>query len=164
MSFELIRAAQSLVPFRMSHYGLSAAFKNSAISSCTRKLEFGAACDLMSRFCFHSYENVIGRISTLEMLTLMLKNFPERLILEYAGYFFIPLVMMLINDDSAVCRKMAAATVKLLLQGVNGKVKDELFDVVMTWSKQEKVKSLRLPFLPSVNLSSKMGFFASKFL
>jgi len=53
-------------------------------------------------FSLVRYEEETGRISSLEMFAVMFNKFPENLLLEYASYFFIPLVMMLINDDSAL--------------------------------------------------------------
>ena len=81
----------------------------------------------------------MGRTSSLEMFAVMFNKFPESLLLEYASYFFIPLVMMLINDDSSLCRKMAGSAVKLLLMKVKGAPRDELFTIVMNWSQQDKV-------------------------
>jgi len=95
-------------------------------------------------FSLVRYEEETGRISSLEMFAVMFNKFPESLLLEYASYFFIPLVMMLINDDSALCRKMAGSAVKLLLMKVKGVPRDELFAIVLNWSQQDKVLCLLL--------------------
>ena len=48
--------------------------------------------------------------------------------------------MMLINDESAFCRKMTGSALKLLIAKVGaGQSRDELFGVVLNWSKQDKV-------------------------
>lgn len=91
-----------------------------------------------------TYSEETGRISALEMFASMFNKFPQPIILEYASYFFIPLVMMLINDDSALCRKMAGAAVKLLLMKVDDTTRNELFDIVLKWSKQDKPQLLQI--------------------
>ena len=77
------------------------------------------------------------------MFAVMFNKFPAKMIEEYSSYFFIPLVMMLINDDSAFCRKMAGSALKLLINKVGaGQSRDDLFGVVVNWSKQDKVSTL----------------------
>ena len=73
------------------------------------------------------------------MLGSIFNNFPKHMLLEYNGYFFIPLVMMLVNDDSVSCRKMATAAIKLLLKKIEAGDRDRLFNVVLKWGAQEKV-------------------------
>ena len=86
------------------------------------------------------YEEETGRVSCLEMFALLFNKFPVKKIQELSSYFFMPLVMMLINDDSAFCRKMTGSALKLLLTKVGaGQARNELFDVVMEWSKKDKV-------------------------
>lgn len=60
-----------------------------------------------------------GRRSALEMLHLVIKHFPARLLDSLApGLIFLPLLLTLANDSSAVCRKLAAALIQQLLARV----------------------------------------------
>lgn len=65
------------------------------------------------------YEHETGRQSSLEMLATMFETFPNKLLTQYASFFFVPLVSRLLNDDSANCRKLAALAIKSLLNKVS---------------------------------------------
>ena len=69
----------------------------------------------------------------------MFNKFPQKVLIEHASYFFIPLVMMLINDESALCRKMVGSAVKLLLMKIDEASRSDIFDIVLKWSNQQKV-------------------------
>ena len=40
------------------------------------------------------------------------------MLIDYAGFFFVPLTSRLVNDDSAGCRKLTALAIKSLLEKV----------------------------------------------
>ncbi|XP_065052935.1 small subunit processome component 20 homolog isoform X2 [Rhopilema esculentum] len=90
------------------------------------------------------YDIESGRRSALEMMAVLIKNFPEERINEYSSYFYFPLAMRLINDESALCRKLSNAVLKTLLQRTNAEKRTELLELTLKWLQQEKVSVQRL--------------------
>ncbi|XP_068744813.1 small subunit processome component 20 homolog [Montipora capricornis] len=90
------------------------------------------------------YEHETGRESALEMLASMFSSFPETMLAEYAGFFFVPLTFHMVNDDSANCRKVTALTIKSLLEKLDADQRNKLFSIVLLWFKDDKVSLQRL--------------------
>ena len=88
-----------------------------------------------------SFEEEEGRISSLEMILKMLNTFPDKIINENATYIFIPLTLMLSNDESVTCRKTVAVTLKTLLAKVSVELQTEMLELVLTWLQNDKVGS-----------------------
>ncbi|XP_031438174.1 small subunit processome component 20 homolog isoform X1 [Clupea harengus] len=91
-----------------------------------------------------SYEYDTGRQSALEMMAYIFQNFPQNLLLEHCGLFFVPLSLAVVNDDSARCKKMIALAIKSLLSQVDATHQNNMFALVTTWITGDKVSLRRL--------------------
>ncbi|XP_042259713.1 small subunit processome component 20 homolog [Thunnus maccoyii] len=91
-----------------------------------------------------TYEHDTGRESVLEMLAYIFQTFPKNLLLQHNGLFFAPLALVVINDDSARCKKMAAMAIKTLLTQLDLNHQNTLFSLVNTWLNSEKASLRRL--------------------
>uniref|UniRef100_A0A6Q2ZBS3 UTP20 small subunit processome component n=1 Tax=Esox lucius TaxID=8010 RepID=A0A6Q2ZBS3_ESOLU len=91
-----------------------------------------------------SYEHDTGRESALEMMAFIFQTFPQNLLLQHSGLFFVPLALAMVNDDSARCKKMAALAIKALLRQLDQDHQNTLFTLVNTWLSEDKVSLRRL--------------------
>lgn len=66
----------------------------------------------------------------------------QNLLLQHSGLFFAPLALVVVNDDSARCKKMAAIAIKALLAQLDLNHQNTLFSLVNTWLNAEKVHTL----------------------
>lgn len=66
----------------------------------------------------------------------------QNLLLQHSGLFFAPLALVVINDASARCKKMAALAIKALLAQLNTDHQNSLFKLVNTWLNAEKVVAI----------------------
>ncbi|KAJ8006735.1 hypothetical protein DPEC_G00110300 [Dallia pectoralis] len=91
-----------------------------------------------------SYEHDSGRESALEMMAFIFQTFPQNILLQHSGLFFVPLALAMVNDDSAHCKKMAALAIKALLRQLDQDHLNTLFTLVNTWLSEDKVSLRRL--------------------
>uniref|UniRef100_A0A3B3E1E9 UTP20 small subunit processome component n=1 Tax=Oryzias melastigma TaxID=30732 RepID=A0A3B3E1E9_ORYME len=96
-------------------------------------------------FVVAQLEHDTGRESALEMLAYIFQTFPQQnLLFKHCSLFFVPLALVVVNDDSAKCKKMAAMAIKTLLTHLDLNHQNTLFSFVTTWLKSEKTSLRRL--------------------
>ncbi|XP_074082789.1 small subunit processome component 20 homolog [Macrotis lagotis] len=91
-----------------------------------------------------NYDHEAGRESALEMIAHLFGTFPQGLLHENCGLFFVPLCLMMINDNSAKCKRMASMAIKLLLSKVSLEDKDLMYVLVVKWFGSQKILQKRL--------------------
>ena len=79
----------------------------------------------------YKYEE--GRRSVMEAMNLLLSKVGQDLIKEIADTFFVPLVMVVVNDDSVECREMASALIKNLLEKLDHNNIQVYTGLLRTW-------------------------------
>ncbi|KAG7255359.1 hypothetical protein CRUP_025386, partial [Coryphaenoides rupestris] len=66
------------------------------------------------------------------------------LLTQHSGLFLAPLALVMLNDDSALCKKMAAVNVKALLGRLDLTQQNAHYALVQTWMASEKANLRRL--------------------
>lgn len=89
------------------------------------------------------YKYVEGRQSVLELLHLLLSKTQGDLVQELSSMLFVPLVMMMVNDDSPECREMAGALISKLLQRADEDRTKNFVALMRTWLEQDEQILLR---------------------
>ncbi|XP_021355382.1 small subunit processome component 20 homolog [Mizuhopecten yessoensis] len=85
-----------------------------------------------------SYETEPGRESALEMMASIFSSFPQTLLMRHAGFFFVPLSVAMVNDESLKCRKLTGLAIKLLLEKLDHNKRNELFLIALKWFQDQK--------------------------
>jgi U3 small nucleolar RNA-associated protein 20 len=98
------------------------------------------------------YEHETGRESALEMLATAFATFPQRLLVEYADFFFVPLASRLVNDDSSKCRHKSALAIQSLLSKLDNEQRDKLFSICLQWFRERNMSIRQLAALASGHL------------
>jgi U3 small nucleolar RNA-associated protein 20 len=83
-----------------------------------------------------SYIFESGRHSVMEILGAILTKFDSALIKEYGELFWVALVMVIANDDSAKCRERAAELIKSLYRVLDDIERRKLLDRTHVWAQQ----------------------------
>ena len=66
----------------------------------------------------------------------------QDMLTQHSGLFLAPLALVMLNDDSAQCKKMASLDIKVLLSRLDLTQQNALYALVQTWMAAEKVGSL----------------------
>ena len=91
------------------------------------------------------YKHVEGRQSVMEAVHLLLSKIGDNLVQEIAGTFFVPLIMVTVNDDSLDCRKMAGTLLKELFERADEERTQNIIHLLRSWiTKDEQTLLIRV--------------------
>ncbi|KAL9600747.1 MAG: hypothetical protein Q9219_002988 [cf. Caloplaca sp. 3 TL-2023] len=82
------------------------------------------------------YKHPEGRQSVMEAVHLLFSKVGNDLLQSVLETFFVPLVMVIINDDSAPCREMAGFLLQKGLEKADGERSDAFLTLLRTWLSQ----------------------------
>ena len=77
-----------------------------------------------------------GRQSVMEVIHLLLTKSRNDQAQKSFDRFFVPLVMVVVNDESSQCREMAATLLKSLFELSDAEQKQAMIDIMRAWLKQ----------------------------
>ncbi|KAH8153790.1 uncharacterized protein LAJ45_01557 [Morchella importuna] len=84
------------------------------------------------------YVHQSGRQSVLEAANLLTTKIGDNLIQDVIATFFVPLVMVLINDDSTECREMAGAIIKKMFERADKERLQTFVGLIRGWLEQDE--------------------------
>ncbi|MCJ1396291.1 U3 snoRNP protein [Xylographa bjoerkii] len=84
------------------------------------------------------YRHVEGRQSVMEAIHLFLSKLGDDLVQDLAGTFFVPLVMVTINDESTECRKMAGVLLKEVFRRADTEKTSNFLVLLRIWLAQDE--------------------------
>lgn len=79
------------------------------------------------------YKHQEGRQSVMEAVHLLFTKLGEDLVQEVFGTFFVPLVMVIVNDDSSECREMAGALLKKIFERADSERTQSFLNLLRSW-------------------------------
>ncbi|EEB05376.2 U3 snoRNP protein Utp20 [Schizosaccharomyces japonicus yFS275] len=80
------------------------------------------------------YKYPPGRESVMELLHSILNGFSDSVLLEFLHSIFMALVMVLVNDDDAHCREMAAILIKSVFTRADTERFSQISDCIKQWA------------------------------
>ncbi|MCJ1384324.1 U3 snoRNP protein [Xylographa soralifera] len=83
------------------------------------------------------YRHLEGRQSVMEAIHLFLSKLGDELVQDLVETFFVPLVMVTINDESTECRKMAGVLLKELFRRADTDRISNFLILLRTWLAQD---------------------------
>jgi U3 small nucleolar RNA-associated protein 20 len=89
-----------------------------------------------------SYQYAEGRQSVMEAIHVLLIKTGETIAQEVATKGFLPLVLIMANDDNAECRQMAGAVVSQCFQRAGRELQKSLLDSLRGWVQQSENPAL----------------------
>ena len=90
-----------------------------------------------------SYQYPEGRKSTMEAINMLLNKTGETVGKELVAKLFIPVVLIMANDDNTECRRMGAALLSRCFEKADQKQLKPLLDSLRSWIQQSENPTLR---------------------
>ena len=84
------------------------------------------------------YQYPEGRQSVLEAIHLIISKIGQGMVQEVTKTFFVPLAMVLINDDSQDCREMAALLLREMFDRADAATSRSFLTLLKSWMELEK--------------------------
>lgn len=88
------------------------------------------------------YEREGGRLSVMEVIHLLLMKSADEFVQEVAASCFIPLILVLANDDSEKCRLAAAELIKEIFRKANKDRTSKFLGLARNWLEQDDNSSV----------------------
>ena len=88
------------------------------------------------------YKYIEGRQSVMEAMHLLLSKVCDNLLQDLVGTFFVPLIMVITNDESAECRSMAGELLKELFEKADSERIQNVSVMLQKWLNQDEQKIL----------------------
>lgn len=90
------------------------------------------------------YEFEEGRQAAIQLLSSVIQKFPLAILEERSQFFFLPLVLQLVNDDSKKCKEAISDCIFRLLQRLSTESVQSLFGYAKRWSQSSGANSSQI--------------------